>query len=153
MKYKIWDVVRVKKDLKVWDYKKENWDKLEFMPEMLEYRWKKWKIIEIQYWDYMIEWMWALWFADEMLEPEYKEWEYVLVSNNNKKWVKKIFFRTFNNWYWVIWYWYEEEYLKWDFFDTAIYEYIKPLEEIKREIICTDKEWKEIQKILKLNKK
>jgi hypothetical protein len=152
MKYKIWDIVRVRKDLKEWYYKNENWKPLRFVYPMLEFRWKEWKIIEIEYWDYRIEWIDKWWFWNEMLEPVYKEWDYVLVSNDNNKWVKKIFFRTFTNWYWVIWYWYEEEYLKWNFFDIGKYKYIKPIEEIKREIICTDEKWEEIQKILKLNK-
>jgi hypothetical protein len=134
MKYKIWDIVRVRKDLEIWDYKKENWEILEFMPPMLEFRWKEWKITEIDNWYYRIEWMEMWRFLDEMLELVYKEWDYVLVSADNKKWVKQIFFRTFNNWYWVILPWYKEDYLKWNFFDIAIYEYIKPLEEIKREI-------------------
>jgi hypothetical protein len=82
MQYKIWDIVRVRKDLEIWEYWANS-----FVPSMLQYRWKEWKIIGINDWNYRIKWMNHWNFTDEMVDSPYKEWEYIReIICTDEKW-------------------------------------------------------------------
>ena len=88
-------------------------------------------------------------------KEEMKEWDYVYISSESEEHAieekdKRMLLRKCINWYVCIQYGFEKEYLKWEAFETTIWDYAVPVPATKTITLeVTEEQEREINNILK----